>query len=105
MRRRRNENEDCNAALKRIMPRIDLHAMCNMINEIPCISELQKRFFTTLLSERKEKILDHAYRLLLEKEKEHSAQKPSVRKQLADIQEKRSSATQSVKKKDDIGAR
>lgn len=99
------ENEDCNAALKRIMPRIDLHAMCNMINEIPCISDLQKRFYTTLLSERKEKILDHAYHLLLEKEKEHSAQKPSVRKQLADIQEKRSSVAKGTKKKDDRDAR
>ena len=65
------ENEDCNAALKRIVPKIDLHAMCNMIHEIPCINELQKRFYTTLLSERKEKILDHAYAKLLKKEIEH----------------------------------
>lgn len=79
--------------------------MCNMINEIPCISVLQKRFYTTLLSERKEKILDHAYHLLLEKEKEHSAQKPSVRKQLTDIQDKRSSAAKGAKKKDDRDAR
>ncbi len=98
------ENEDCNAALKRIMPRIELHAMCNMINEIPCISELQKRFYRTLLSERKEKILDHAYHLLLQKEKEHSTPKPSARKQLTDIQDKRSSS-QRTKKKDDTGAR
>ena len=53
------ENEACNTALKRIVPKIDLHAMCNMINEIPCINELQKRFYTILLSERKEKILDY----------------------------------------------
>ena len=63
------ENEDCNAALKRIMPKIDLYEICNMINAITCISSLQKRFYTTLLSERKEKILDHAYKLLLQKEK------------------------------------
>jgi hypothetical protein len=62
------ENEDCNAALRRIMPRIDLQAMCKMIDEIPCIGDIQKKFYKTLLSERKEKILDHAYRLLLRKE-------------------------------------
>ena len=54
------ENKDCNSALKRIMPRIDIKAMCNMINEIPCINELQKRFYTTLLTKRKEKILEYA---------------------------------------------
>ena len=58
------ENEDCNAALKRIISKTDLDSMYNMINDIPCIGELQKHFCKTLISERKAKILDTAYNLL-----------------------------------------
>lgn len=70
------ENKDCNEALKRILPRIDLHAMCEMIEDIPCITALQKRFYTTMLCERKEKILDHAYALLIEKERADGTKRP-----------------------------
>ena len=52
------ENKDCNIALKRIIPRIDMDQINKMIDEIPYISDVQKQFYKTMLSERKEKILD-----------------------------------------------
>ena len=52
------ENEDCNRALKRIQPRIDLTRINGIIDGTPYISEVQKRFCKTMLKERKEKILD-----------------------------------------------
>lgn len=58
------QNRDCNAALKRIVPRIDLQQIAALIDETPYISELQKRFYLTMLSERKEKILDKSLSLL-----------------------------------------
>lgn len=65
-------NEDCNRALERILPKIDMDKISVMINEIPCLTTLQKAFYCTMLSERKEKILDYSYRMLLK-------QKQSVR--------------------------
>ena len=59
------QNEDCNAALRRIVPKVDLYEICSMIDDISCLSDLQKLFYKTMISERKEKILDHAYELLL----------------------------------------
>lgn len=54
------KNQDCNVALKRILPRIDMKKIDQLIDETPFISDLQKRFFKLMLSERKEKILDRA---------------------------------------------
>lgn len=54
------KNEDCNRALKRITPRIDLSKICYMIDNTPYISELQKAFYKTMIIERKEKILDYS---------------------------------------------
>ena len=42
--------------------------MCSMIDDIPCISDIQNKFYKTMLSERKEKIIDHALALLHEQE-------------------------------------
>ena len=52
------ENEDCNAALKRIVPKINMDKICDIINDIPCITELQKEFYITMLKKRKELLLD-----------------------------------------------
>lgn len=59
----------CNAALRRILPRIDMQAICELIDNTPYITELQKQFYKTMLSERKERILDKSYRLLMKKER------------------------------------
>ena len=52
------ENKDCNAALKRIIPRIDMNKIYQNIEDTPFISNLQKDFYKTMLNERKERILD-----------------------------------------------
>lgn len=58
------ENEDCNRALQRIVPRIDMEEIKHLVDETPAISSLQRSFFKTMLAQRKEKILDYALRLL-----------------------------------------
>ena len=52
------EYEDCNEALKRIHPKIDINKISKIIDETPYITHLQKRFYKTMLIERKKKILD-----------------------------------------------
>ena len=52
------QNEDCNRALKRIIPRIDMGKIKGIIDYTPFISDLQKDFYLTMLIERKKRILD-----------------------------------------------
>lgn len=63
------KNKDCNAALKRIMPKIDMNKINALIDETPSITELQKTFYKTMLAERKEKILDKSLQLLRKRER------------------------------------
>ncbi len=58
----------CNEALKRIVPKLDLKQINEMIDAIPCIDELQKKFYKVMLADRKEKILNYSLRLLEKKE-------------------------------------
>ncbi len=58
------ENDDCNEALMRILPKIDLNKIYRIIDDTPYITELQQCFYKTMLRERKEKILDAAARKL-----------------------------------------
>lgn len=69
------ENEGCNAALRRIVPRIDMEKIKDIVNQTPYISDLQKTFYITMLTERKERILDHSLVLLKKREKEFAANK------------------------------
>lgn len=52
------ENVDCNKALKRILPRIDMPKINQIVDETPFITDIQKRFYKTILAQRKERILD-----------------------------------------------
>ena len=61
-------NEDCNEALKRIMPKIQMDQIYEIINTAPGITDLQSRFYKQILKERKERILDYAYNKLLQRE-------------------------------------
>ena len=63
------KNRECNAALKRIMARINMDEIRKLVEETPYISELQKQFYTVMLTERKEKILDFSLSKLLQKER------------------------------------
>ena len=62
------QNEDCNRALKRIVPRIDMDKIKEIINATPFMSDLQKRFYLTMLTERKARILDFALAALEKRE-------------------------------------
>lgn len=53
------QNEDCNQALERIVPRIDMHKINGIITDMPFIDDLQKQFYITMLRERKVRILDY----------------------------------------------
>lgn len=52
------EFSDCNKALKRISSRIDMKKICDIVDSTPYISDLQKEFYKTMLTARKERILD-----------------------------------------------
>ena len=59
------KNEDCNRALIRILPKIDMERIRVVIRATPFMSELQKQFYETMLSERKARILDFSHRTLM----------------------------------------
>ena len=63
------KSKDCNAALKRIAPKINMKKIYELIDETPFITELQKKFYKTMLAERKEKILDKSLQLLRHRER------------------------------------
>lgn len=65
------QNEQCNQALKRIVPLIDIEKIKNIINTTPFISELQKKFYIKIIEKRKELILD--FSLIKLKNKENNA--------------------------------
>ncbi len=64
-----HENKECNAALKRIINRIDMAKINNIIEETPYITDTHKQFLKTLLEARKEKILDFTYNKIRKAEK------------------------------------
>lgn len=62
------QDEGCNAALKRVVLKIDLLKIDAIIDDTPYISELQKTFYKTMLHERKARILDYSLGLLRDRE-------------------------------------
>lgn len=52
------QNEDCNAALKRIVPKVDLVKINALVDGTPVLTNLQRQFYKTMLAERKRKLLD-----------------------------------------------
>ena len=62
---------DCNKALKRIASRIDIKKIYEIIDNTPTITELQKEFYKTMLTARKERILDFSLNKLKEKSRKH----------------------------------
>ena len=69
------QNRDCNKALKRILPKIDMEKIDKIVDETPFLSELQISFYKTMLKERKERILDFAYQKLLKRERARSQER------------------------------
>jgi len=64
------KNPGCNAALKRILPKIDMGRINQLIDDTPYISDLQKRFYKTMIEERREKILVKALQRIRQRENE-----------------------------------
>ena len=58
------ENEDCNNALSRIFPKIDLENVNKIIEETPFISDIRKEFYKKIIQMRYEKILKYSYEKL-----------------------------------------
>lgn len=58
------QNNECNKALKRIVPLINIEKIKEIINNTPFISELQKKFYITMIEKRKEIILDYSFNKL-----------------------------------------
>lgn len=61
------QNEGCNQALKRIVPRINMEHIKQIIESTPFISDLQRRFYIAVLTERKHLILDYSFAALEKK--------------------------------------
>lgn len=62
---------DCNKALKRIASRIDMKKIYEIIDNTLTVTELQKEFYKTMLTARKERIIDFSLNKLKEKSKKH----------------------------------
>ena len=58
------EYKECNDAIKRIVPRIDLNKINDLIDGVSELSNLQKEFLKKILKLRKELILDRAFNFL-----------------------------------------
>lgn len=66
------QNDDCNKALKRIVPRINIEKIKEIINNISFISDIQKNFYITMIEKRKELILDFSLKQLEKKEENYN---------------------------------
>lgn len=60
------EFPDCNEALRRITNRIDIEKIFEIVDGTPSISDLQKNFYKTMLSERKEHILEFSLNKMMQ---------------------------------------
>lgn len=67
------KNRDCNAALNRMEERINMEEVTALVDSTPFISDLQKRFYKTMLTERKQRILDFSLTKLRKREKKRQA--------------------------------
>lgn len=56
------ENKECTEALMRIYPRINVEKIYNIIDEIPCITNIRKEFYKTIIKYKYENILQVAYK-------------------------------------------
>lgn len=60
-------NEECNRALLKMYPKIDMKKIYRIIDETPYISEIRKKFYKKILKMRYEMILKVCYEELREK--------------------------------------
>lgn len=60
----KTEIKECNEALKRIVPRVDMEKIINLVEQIPCISDRQKEFYKQYIQARLDLILRPAVLLV-----------------------------------------
>lgn len=60
------EYKECNEALLRIISQISLDKICDFVDDVPYISELQKDFYRTYINARYEKMIKPAFKRILE---------------------------------------
>lgn len=58
------QNEDCNQALLRIFPKINMQEIYSIIDDTPFISEIRKEFYKKIINMRYEMILQYSYEQL-----------------------------------------
>lgn len=59
------KNEDCNEALARIVPRINMEKLVHFIDQVEGITELQKKFYKHYISARFDLIIRPAYEITM----------------------------------------
>lgn len=64
----RADNEDANAALMRIAPRIDIEQIESLIDQVPVISDLQKEFYKVYVNARYDLIIRPALEMATSEE-------------------------------------
>ena len=60
---------NCTAALKRIYPKINMDKIFAIIDSVSCVPDEKKHFYKTMLAHRKTLILDKAYQIVSEQDK------------------------------------
>lgn len=63
------ENQDCNDAVMRMVPRINMDEICAFIEEVPFLDATQKKFYQVYLVARHQRIIEPAYVHLLEQQR------------------------------------
>lgn len=58
------QNENCNKALSKIFPQINMSVINSIIDDTPYISDIRKEFYKSILKMRYEKILKYSYEKL-----------------------------------------
>ena len=66
------EEPECNAAIQRMVPKINLEQIKGFIEEVPFITELQKTFYKRYITARFEQILKPAYDMVMSEKQELS---------------------------------
>ena len=66
------EEAECNAAIERMVPKIDLEQIEGFIDEVPYITDLQKKFYKRYITARFEQILKPTYDVIMSQKQELS---------------------------------
>lgn len=63
------KNQDCNDAVMRMVPKINMDEICAFVEEVPSLDATQKRFYQVYLTARHQRIIEPAYVHLLDQQR------------------------------------